>query len=59
MIRTITETNNIDGTSIKEVYCLHADEKPTAGLATGSVCVEVDTGDAFLFNEVSSTWTKL
>lgn len=59
MIRFVTTTTNIDGTQLREGFCLHDDTKPTEGLATGSSLVEVDTGDAYLFDEVSGDWTKV
>ena len=35
------------------------DTKPTAGVATGSTFVEVDTGDVYFYDEDSETWNKL
>lgn len=32
------------------------DTKPTSGIAEGSVCKEVDTGDIYLFD--GSAWVK-
>ena len=37
---------------------LSTDAKPTDGVSTGSVFVEVNTGKAFLFAE-PSTWTEV
>lgn len=42
-----------------EAVCLSTDTKPTDGIANGSVCLEMDTGDVYMFNEASSTWVKL
>ena len=43
-------------------YCEYAgrstDPKPTVGLATGSKFTEIDTGDEYRFNSVSSAWVK-
>ena len=44
--------------SVKEYYCLEDDTKPTAGVANGSKCFEMDTGDTYYFDEASSTWVK-
>lgn len=41
-----------------EGYALSTDTKPTAGILTGSCIIEVDTGDAYLFNEAASAWVK-
>jgi hypothetical protein len=38
---------------------LSTDTKPTEGLVTGSTFMEVDTGDVYLFDEVSETWKKV
>lgn len=42
-----------------EAAGLSTDTKPTDNLVTGSVFIEVDTGDAFLFDEVSGVWKKV
>ena len=38
--------------------CLSNDTKPTADIVTGSTALEVDTSDAYFFDEVSGTWIK-
>ena len=38
---------------------LSTDSKPTAGIVTGSVFVEVDTGDAYLYDEHGAEWDKV
>ena len=38
---------------------LSDDDKPTAGVATGSEFLEVDTGDVYAFDEVGGTWSKI
>ena len=42
----------------KELALTSADEKPTNGVATGSICVEVDTGKVFFFNASSGEWVE-
>lgn len=42
-----------------EVAGLSTDSKPTDGIITGSSYLEVDTGDAYLFDEVGETWGKI
>lgn len=47
------------GVKYYEYFGLSTDEKPTEGVATGSVFVEVDTADAYLYDEVSESWEKV
>lgn len=42
-----------------EIACLSTDSKPTEGIANGSLCLEMDTGDIYAFNEAGSAWVKL
>jgi len=44
---------------IVELACLSTDTKPTDNIVTGSMALEVDTGDLYAFDEVSETWGKL
>ena len=48
-----------DGKVLTESACLSTDTKPTDGIANGSVCLEMDTGKVFVFNEVGSAWVEL
>ena len=50
--RTFTQNkyNEYAGTSL--------DDKPTVGVGTGSIFVEVDTGLVFFFNEAASEWVE-
>jgi len=63
MINVVKEDNVIftdwGRTSLQEMFCLSTDTKPTEGLQTGSVAIEVDTGDGYLFDSVSQTWKKV
>lgn len=45
------------GVGYAEIACISTDTKPTAGFATGSICVEVDTGKVYFFEE-PSTWVE-
>lgn len=61
MIRLHQITQYADGGSVitlVEGSCLSTDEKPTDGIANGSVMVEVDTGDVYLFDEEASDWVE-
>ena len=42
-----------------EAVCLSTDTKPTDGIANGSVCLEMNTGKVFVFNEAGSAWVEL
>lgn len=42
-----------------EGACLSTDTKPTDGIANGSMCLEINTGKIFAFNEDGSTWVEL
>ena len=58
-IRIMESTTYEDGKLHIGVSCLSTDTKPTEGVATGSILLEADTGDLYVFNEDASTWTKL
>lgn len=57
MIRYMDE--NRKGSLLVEIACLSSDTKPTEGIGTGSTAIEVDTGNFYLFDESSSTWTLM
>lgn len=42
-----------------ESACLSTDSKPTTGIANGSICIEMNTGKIFMFNEAGSAWVEL
>ena len=42
-----------------EIACLHDDVKPTEKIVTGSLALEVDTGDIYAFDEAGSQWNKI
>ena len=59
MVRLIKQSDVIVGSAAQ--YCEYAglakDDKPTDDfIATGSLFREVDTGDVYAYDEVSSTW---
>jgi hypothetical protein len=43
-----------DGVSVQRIAGLSSEDKPTAGIATGSVFEEVDTGKTYKFAEGES-----
>ena len=60
MIRKIIE-NQFDGTKkYVEMACLSTDSKPTGGMVTGSLALEVDTGDIYGYDETGDgSWGKI
>ena len=58
MIRAIVERAFTPEKNYVELFGLSTDTKPTSGIVTGSVFVEVDTGKAYLFNEAASAWVE-
>ena len=58
MVRVLTERIIEGNKKYIEAAGLSTDSKPTANLVTGSVFVEVNTGDGYLFNEAAGTWVK-
>ena len=54
MITTI-ETN---GRKYNEFAGTSLDTKPTIGIGTGSIFIEVDTGKVFFYNEEGNTWVE-
>ena len=42
-----------------ESACLSTDNKPTTGIANGSMCLEMDTGKIYAYNEAGSAWVEL
>ena len=58
MVRAIVEKAFTPTQKYAELFGLSTDAKPTSGIVTGSVFVEVDTGKAYLFNEAASAWVE-
>ena len=50
---------NIGKDFYKELAGLAGDTKPVAALATGSLFLEVDTGDVYAFDEAGAAWGKI
>ena len=60
MVRKLVE-NQFDATKkYVELTCLHDDSKPTGGMVTGSLALEVDTGNVYAYDETGDgTWNKI
>lgn len=57
MVRVIEKRLQPDDINYFEFAGLSTDTKPT-NCCTGSKFTEADTGDVYLFDETSETWTK-
>lgn len=58
MVQPIVEDYVTDGVRYCEFFGLSTDTKPTAGLATGSIFTEVNTGKVFFFNSAASAGSE-
>ena len=62
MIRKLVENRFESGKKYAEIACLSTDTKPVGNLITGSLALEVDTGDIYAYNEEGasvSEWGKI
>ena len=60
MIRKIVDRVFADGKNYVEIACLSTDSKPTGGMITGSLALEVDTGDVYAYDETDTgSWGKI
>lgn len=60
MVRKIVDrVETAGGAHYTEFACTSLDTKPTAGIITGSLALEVDTGDLYAFDETGAEWNKI
>lgn len=59
MVRTNVKEVQPDGAIYVEMSGLHDDTKPTSYYATGSLFLEVDTGDVYAYDEEGAEWDKI
>ena len=59
MIRYIVETTIEEVKKYIEASGLSTDTKPTSGIITGSLFMESDTGDVYIFDETNESWTQI
>jgi hypothetical protein len=60
MVRVIVDQQLTGGKHYIEAAGLSTDSKPTSNAATGSLFLEVDTGDVYAFAEGDSpAWNKI
>ena len=48
-----------DAKNYVEAACLSTDSKPTDGIANGSICLEMNTGKVYAYNEAGEAWVEL
>lgn len=48
----------VGGKKIIEGVCLSTDTKPVS-FANGSMCLEMDTGKVYCYNETASAWVEV
>ncbi len=58
MVRILVRVPQNDDVHYVELAGLADDDKPT-GWATGSLFLEVDTGDVFAYDEVGEEWNQI
>ena len=59
MFSRIKMTPMTNGKEYIESVCLSTDTKPTDNIANGSLCLEMDTGDFYGFDEDSKDWAQI
>ena len=59
VIRILENRIYDDSKSYIEAAGLSTDTKPTGTIITGSLFMEADTGDVYVFDEESGDWTKI
>ena len=59
MIRNLVENSFTGEMKYIEAAGLSTDSKPTSGIVTGSVFIEVNTGKVYLFDEASGSWQEV
>lgn len=53
------ETSGVTSKYLVDIACLSTDTKPTDGIVTGSIALEVDTGDIYAYDEAGEEWNKI
>lgn len=56
---TVLEVKRVaNNKELVEVACSSNDTKPT-NVMNGSMCIEVDTGSIYVFDEANESWTAI
>ena len=59
MVTFLRNPVNIGGKQVVEVACLSTDTKPTKGICNGSLCLEINTGKIFAYDEENGEWEEV
>ena len=60
MVRIIVNRGFDESMSYVEAAGLSTDDKPVGGIVTGSLFMEADTGDVYVYDETDGgAWTKI
>ena len=59
MVRTLVKQAHTNTKNYVELACLSTDTKPSTGIITGSLAIEVDTGDVYAYDETGAEWDKI
>lgn len=59
MVRILVDELFVGEKHYIEAAGLSTDTKPTTDVITGSVFVEVDSGDSYLYDEAGAQWHKV
>lgn len=59
MITKINIKATSNGKELVDLALKSTDSKPTTGIINGSLCIEVNTGKLFVFDEDATTWTEI
>lgn len=54
-----TKAAYFNGDIFSTSVCLSSDTKPTVGIQNGSICIEMDTGKIYFFDEDNHVWRAL
>ena len=58
MFSVIKSSQYTNDTVLIQGACVALDTKPTSGIANGSMCIEIDTGKIYAFDEESGDWIE-
>lgn len=57
-MRILNETD-LNGLKLVTIYGSSSDTKPSKGIADGSVFIETDTHDVYMYDETATIWRKM
>lgn len=58
-LKMISKIDKNDNANLQQFACLSTDTKPTELIANGSMCIEIDTGDIYMFDAAGAEWNKI